>query len=396
MGSPTVPADIRLVNEGLVVVEAQAKLRCSAAATALDQAHDRYSGMQRLVASDQVEDVNRCLDKRLTLNPDGLRYDDFVDARTHVTDHLHADGVRSTPLTLDEVQQAAKAPQRWGNRQAAGAATRQIGTAAAAGAAAGAVVSGVIEAGAQAAKVRASETTVAAAACSAAGAAARGAVSSGALAGLGESVRVAASAGLLPMWLGGGTLPAAVAASVCGVAEAGVAFARGEIEAGEFAARSCESTLQTGMVWACGAVGQTVLPVPVIGALVGGLVGQLSATVIAQGLQVAIAALRENALGEHRSAILEAEARAAVTAAVLLGEAERALGEERNAYVTATVGPLLDDALHAVALGADDALKRLTELTTSFAGLPLFTTVDEFDQWMHDQGQVLTLNPNMQ
>jgi hypothetical protein len=143
-------------------------------------------------------------------------------------------------------------------------------------------------------------------------------------------------------------------------------------------------------------VGQTVLPVPVIGALVGGLVGQLSATVIAQGLQVAIAALRENALGEHRSAILEAEARAAVTAAVLLGEAERALGEERNAYVTATVGPLLDDALHAVALGADDALKRLTELTTSFAGLPLFTTVDEFDQWMHDQGQVLTLNPNMQ
>jgi hypothetical protein len=57
------------------------------------------------------------------------------------------------------------------------------------------------------------------------------------------------------------------------VVEAGTAFARSEITAAEFAARSCESTLQTGLTWMCGALGQTVLPVPVVGALVGGLVG---------------------------------------------------------------------------------------------------------------------------
>lgn len=393
-GSPTAPADIRLNNGGLVVAEAQAKLRCSAAETALDQARERYAGMQRLVASDQIEDVNRHLDKRLTLSADGVRYDEFVDARAHVTDHLHADGVGSTPLTIDEVKRAAEDPKRWADRQVAGAATRQIGTAAASGAAAGGVISGVIEAGAQAARMRAGETSVAAAACGAAGAAARGAVSSGALAGLGETLRVAAAAGLLPAGFGVGTLPTAVAGAVHGVAAAGVAFVRGEIEAGELAARSCESTLQTGMVWACGAVGQTVLPVPVVGALVGGLVGQLSAIVIAQGLQAAVAAAHEDGLEEKLIAILEEETRAAVTVAFLMGEAEQELGERRNAYVTATVGPLLDDALHAVAFGSDDALERLAELTTAFAGLPLFKTIDEFDHWMCERGQLLVLNPN--
>lgn len=392
-GEPAAAADVRLVTDSLVLAEAQAKLTCTAVRTAHEQAQDKYVGMQRLVASDQLDEVNRLLDRRLTLNPQGLRYDDYADARAHVTDHLHADGVHSTPLRIGEVTSAAENPRRWANRLVGGAAVHQIGRAAATGAAAGAVVSGVIEAGAQAARVRAGETSMAGAASSAAGAAARGALRSGAVAGLGEVVRIAAAAGRIPRGFGTGTLPSAVAASVASVADSAFTFARGEIDAGEFAARSCESTLQMGMVWAFGAVGQTVLPVPVVGALVGGLVGQIAATTIAQGLQMAIAAAREAGVGEERVAVLEAEACAAVTAAVVLGEAERALGEQRNAYVTATVGPLLEDALHAVALGSDDAMKRLTELTTSFAGKPLFCTVEEFDQWMAEPGS-LVLNPN--
>lgn len=49
-------------------------------------------------------------------------------------------------------------------------------------------------------------------------------------------------------------------------------------------------------------------------------------------------------------------ARAAVVAASLLRDAERALGQERNAYVTTAVGPLLDDALRAVASDSGDAV----------------------------------------
>jgi hypothetical protein len=84
-----------------------------------------------------------------------------------------------------------------------------------------------------------------------------------------------------------------------------------------------------------------------------------------------------------------------VRSAALLGEAERALGEQRNPYVTPTVGPLLEDVLHAVAAaGTDEALKRLTELTRCFAGQPLFVTVEEFDGWMHDPLTSPALDPN--
>lgn len=217
----------------------------------------------------------------------------------------------------------------------------------------------------------------------------------GSLAGVSEAIKVAAAAGKLHPSLGTGSLPGAVAGAVFEVSEAGYAYTRGTIDARELAARSCRSSMQTGLVWACGTVGQTVIPVPVVGALAGGLVGQWSATVIAEGFQAAVVAARRDALDEQRIAELEAEVREAVTAAALLAEAERDLGRQRNARVTVTVVLMLDDALVAVAEGSDDAIKRLTELARSCAGQPLFCTVEEFDLWMANPDTVLVLNPNL-
>jgi hypothetical protein len=91
----------------------------------------------------------------------------------------------------------------------AGAATRQVGAAAVKGAAAGAVVSGLVEAGTQPARVRAGQTTAATAASTVAGDVARGAIRSGTLTRLGESVRIAAASDVLPAGLAPGTLLAA-------------------------------------------------------------------------------------------------------------------------------------------------------------------------------------------
>ncbi|WP_432536350.1 hypothetical protein [Kineococcus arenarius] len=145
----------------------------------------------------------------------------------------------------------------------------------------------------------------------------------------------------------------------------------------------------------CGAVAQTVIPVPVVGALAGGLVAQAAATLITQGLRTALAAARTERLDDERMQVLDDEAATAVATALLLGQAERALGEQRNAYVTSTVSPLLDDALIAVTSAApDEALKRLSEVTRCFSGRPLFVTVEEFDAWMADPLTSLTMDPN--
>jgi hypothetical protein len=73
-----------------------------------------------------------------------------------------------------------------------------------------------------------------------------------------------------------------------------ISVRRDEIDAREFA-RSCESTYRP-VWWVCGSVGQMRPPLTVVGALVGGRAGQLSATVIARGLQVAVAAAKEDVI----------------------------------------------------------------------------------------------------
>jgi len=105
-------------------------------------------------------------------------------------------------------------------------------------------------------------------------------------------------------------------------------------------------------------------------------------------------AARNARLGDDLIAALEDEA-AAIATAMLLGEPERALGEERNGDISATISSLLDDALIAVT-GADpdEALKRLADVARCFSGQPLFVTVDEFDAWMADPLTSLRMNPN--
>ncbi|MFB9377337.1 hypothetical protein ACFFKU_15360 [Kineococcus gynurae] len=422
-GSQSAAADLHLVEGGRLLASAQAKLMSDSTVGARSVVDGRYQGMQRLVPGDQLEAVHRILDKRLTLNPDGLGFEEYTDAEAHVTATLHvedvtvrpglrgrtgartgAGSVRSTPVSSPEAHEAAIDPARWADRQVRRSAARQVGTAAATAAVTGAALAGVVEAARQAARVRAGQTTAASAAATAAGAAALQAVRSASVAGLGEAVSVAIAAGRLPATLGRGSTPAVIAGAVAEIAANAVAFGRGEIGTGTLAERCCETALRVTLVGALAALVPTTLGGPVVAGLVGGLVGQATAVLISQGLRTALAALRgERVPGptldtddlDRRLAVLEDEAAAAVATAVLLGATTRELGEESDAYVGVGVSPLLDDALDAVT-GADldEASERVTEISRCFDGKPLFITVDEFDAWMADPRTTLSLDPN--
>lgn len=405
-GSQNAPADLHVRDEGgRLLAAAQAKLLSRTSATASGIAREGYAGQQRLVAEDKAAPVRDLLDRRLRMTPEGLRYGDYVDARAHVTDTLQAvteDGKRVTsrPVPTGEAHRAARNPSRWGDRQATAAASREVGSAVAAGAAAGAVLAGVVEAAKQAARVRAGETSAAAAAATAAGAAAMGATRSAAAAGLHQAVAIAVRAGTLPEFLGRGSTPAAVAAAVADVTDAGLAFAGGEIDAAELAARCCEAALRVTLVGACSGLAQTVIPVPLVAGLVGGLVGQVAATLIAQGLRAAVSTLSRHAVEPDperadRIAALEDETAEALTTALLLAEAEDALATGLEARVSSEVGPLADKALTAVtAEDPDVALGRLIDVTQRLDGQPMFVTVEEFSAWMADTTTSLSLDPN--
>jgi hypothetical protein len=409
-GSQNAPADLHITDAGgRLLAAAQAKLMGTATTAASGISHQRYTGQQRLISGDKLTDVENLLDRRLRMNPEGLKYDDYVDARAHVTATLHFETtdragttttINSTPISTEQAHHAASDPSRWGDQHAASVASHEIGAALAIGAVTGAALGGLMTAATQAARLRSGETSAAAAAATTAGAAAMKAVRSASTAGLGKAIGIAARAGTLPAAFGRSSAPSAMANAVVDITAAGLAFARGDIDTGELAARCCDSALRATLVGVCSGLGQTAIPVPVVGGLAGALVGQIAATLISQGLRAATAAARaELAAGQDIDTdlltALEDETASALATAILLGEAQHALGAERNAYVSTTIGPLLDDALIAVTSAEpEEVLKRLGEVARCFNGQPLFVTATEFDDWMADPVTSLTLNPN--
>ncbi|MCW5252175.1 hypothetical protein [Streptomyces sp. SHP 1-2] len=390
-GSRTAPADVHLVDGGRLVGRAQAKLMDGVTGTAYQVARPEYEGMTRLVAGDRVAAVDSLLERRLTLSPDGVRFADYADAHAHLSDRLEYGGVTSDPVALADAHRSALDPVRWLRGEQLRAAGRQAAGAAGTAAAVGGLIAGAVSAAGATARVRAGETSAAAAALTATATAARGAARSGTVAGLASLIRTASQAGRLPAALGGGELAFATAGAAYTVAEAGVALARGRIDAGEFAARSAEATLRTGLGWACGAVAQTVIPVPVVGALVGGLVGQAAGTLIAQGLQAAVVILRGT--GRPGTELLERELLTASVTTGLLGSATSALGPPTRA--AAVVLPGLEKVRQRLA-GTDPtaALSGLASLTAAEAGRPIFLTPEEFDTWMTSEDTPLALDPN--
>jgi hypothetical protein len=303
--------------------------------------------------------------------------------------------VDSDPVSTSEVREAAADPNRWQTDQEHLAFAQELGAATATAAAVGGAVGLVVSLASQTARIRAGETSAMSAAVTATGAAARSAARSGEIVGLGQTVMIASRPGHLPDALGGGTLPFPLSRAALDVGAAGFAFARGEIDPAEMAARAATAVGSSALVWACGTVGQTVIPIPVVGALVGGTVGQVSATVITHGLRLALTAAAADRADEARLARLEAEVAVTVALSASLRRSVADLAAEHHAYVADEVLPRLAAAEEALRSHAPDgALAQLADLIRAFGGQPLFVSIDEFRRWMLDPTSVLALDPN--
>lgn len=378
-GSQTAAADLWITGPGGVRGAVQAKLMDRAAPTAHQLARPGYRGMQRLVAADRLDPVGDLMERRLHLSPDGPRFDDYADARSLLTDRITADGVHGDPVTYAQAQRAAQDPVRWAHEQVLRTAGREAARAAVIGAGTGAAIGAVGQLVVQTARVRAGETSPAAAVVTGAAAVGRAALQAGALSGTTSLVRSAARGGILPKALGGGSPASAIVQGSLAVGEAGIDLARGDIGGGEFAARSAGAVVSTTLTWGCAAMGQTLLPVPVLGALVGGLIGQVVAAVVVQGLQAAVVAGRAEGLDTE---VLNRELLTAALTGGLFGWAVADLGADE--VVCPRLAGIQD------VLGSPDptgALASLAELTG------LVGRQDVFDRWMREE-EPLVLDPN--
>lgn len=399
LGQPHDPADLRLVHtDGSTVGEVQAKVVAGAAARLsrhVGIAHDKYAGMQLLAPSDHVEEADSLLTRRLAM-PGGLLHERYEDVRGRLTDSVQHEGIQSTSLDSEELRGISADPKRYLDDLIGANQLRQLFLAGGAAAVVGATVTGV----SQVASARVANgsfgavpwTDIGVAAAAQAATSAAVAVGGQALS-LGAQHAVADGATGVVEALAGSTLPFAIARGVYDVAVVAHGVATGRLAGDEAALAISESVLRTGAVYACAAIGQVVIPVPLVGALVGGTVGRYGAAMVVQGLRVALAGRAESRVWDEQYAqLLELTARTEATAQAQLAE----LSETAMHYDTAfaeRVLPALErlNANHGFR-SPDAVLTDLADITRAYGGRPIFTTMHRFDAFMNDPLSTLNLD----
>lgn len=407
VGQPHAEADVFIRSaSGVTRDSIQAKLYADPLGAADALADDKYLGMQRLVQSDKLDAIDDMLGKRVVKHEGTARYEAYEDTRANLTDRIRFGGVESDPLGRDEIVAVGNAPGTWADARLRAEEWRELrgdaATGAAYGAAFGAAAGVIVEGVKQAAAVRSGEVSAARAVITSVGSGVKSGVRGGLVGGLGAGLQSAARLGAgesvafaaVPDWLGSGAAPYAVAKSIVDVAEAAFDLACGTIDKSTFAARGAESLTTNAIVYAFSAAGQAVIPVPMLGAVAGGLAGQLVATLLIKGLRMGIAALREAGEAEARVATLEAEVLVALEVESALQKALRDLADEFGVAMRTFVLPLLA-AVEASLLEEDAcvAVTRLAELTVAFGGKPAFDSIEQFDALMEGD-EPLVLRPS--
>jgi hypothetical protein len=386
-GSQNGAVDIRVGLGARVVQNVQAKCGRQANWVASEVAGGRYPGMPILVVDGQVDDVVRSLQRRGAGQPGCFR--------VPVTHQIQLNGRHSTPVGAGEVVHVAVDPVGWHNRLLAAAATREVVIGAGAAAAAAGVLAGIVTFGGQIPALRSGQVTARRATLAVGSAAGRSAVRAGAAGGLGQALVVVANAGRIPTALGRGVIPYTIAGVGIDLATVVARYARGQLADQQLAAAAASTVTTSALVWAFGTIAQTAFPVPIVGAVLGGTAGHLTARTVTRGITAATTAIREDADGRTRAAGTRTGTELAVRLAETRRETITTVGRRRNDDMRTSVLPLL--ASTEAAIGSSQpsaAMSSLAQLNAALGGELTLSGVSELDAWMREPRAVLRLNPN--
>jgi hypothetical protein len=415
---PHDPADLRIVSAaGNPLTDIQAKAVANTAQRIHQLASERYAGMQLVVPTDHVGPTADLLERRMAQgDPEFLKHAAYASVEDRLTDRIEMGAVSSEPVTSETLREAARDPNAYfrnlQNReqdvlqghvaelstaahQIPLAEIMQVVGAAGAGALSGFTASVMINGVANAARAASGRMSPAEAALTTVTASTDSLVQGALVGGLGQTIRLTAEHGVLPDVLGGGALPFVAARAAIKLGDISVKYARGQIDGADAAAQSADSLLRVGYGYAGMLVGQALIPVPVVGALIGGTVGSLCAGITVQGLVVAHSALKQHDVDRRALTRLEVE----IDAAVIVLDAEthwlrEAIKGEDVAFRN-TILPALEGLEQAIQSGNFvDSVPRAAAVVEIYGKTPLFTTYAEFDRWISDETTSLELNPN--
>ena len=398
LGQPHAPADLRLYGpSGEVISETQAKVIDDATRRIAGEhglSDPKYAEMHLLVPRDHVPPTEDLLDRRLAM-PEGPLHPRYAEVKSRLTDHVSHGETNSDPVSTEELRTAANDPGGYLHTLVDRTELHQLLQAGGAAALTAALVGSITATAVARIQTGSfSEIPWTSVACQAA----KSGATAGVVAFSGQAISLAAQHAVADGATGaieaivGGTLPFAIARGAWGIAGAAHGWATGRLGPEEAATAATEAIIRTGAVWACASIGQAAIPIPIVGAMVGGLVGQYGATMVVQGLRLALAARDMSAAWDREYEQLLAEThRIEKQAQADLAKLNDLAAQYRTAFTDRVLPALELVEEQSSCSDPDTVLQQLAQLTLTYAGTPMFATVTEFDAFMADHSQVLRL-----
>ena len=386
------PVDIIISRGHETVREVQAKLYHDPQLAAVKLSAAKYDGMQRLVALDQEAEVRSALAKGLGQNPENIHVSGFRDVDENLAGQLQHDGISSGGTTVREAYEASDDPTEWLREQTTEAMVNETLKAAAIGAAGGAVFGAAAQSLQLALRARHGAIGISESVVEVATAAATAGFRSGLTSGLATVVDIGARNSEIFSPLAKTTAPVAIASAVVSIGEAAYQYATGDIDRQELINRCGEVALRNTGAWAYGVVGQTLIPIPVVGALVGSTVGYATSAMILEGFKLARVAAAAADAAEDRLRELETQVLAAIKTMEEHRLALEALIDQEAKQYREVLVPLMDGLEQALTAGEDsNAMQCLVALSLELGEKLEWSSLPEFDEFMSDAQRSLQL-----
>lgn len=389
---PHSPKDIIITKHGDEIFGVQAKSRDTIVNAIRDHSKEKYHGLGRLNPSDQYERIKALLEKRLDNAPEGQIYKhDYEDVQKNLMKSLKYDGIGSTGTSRTEAEFASEHPEIMRFLQNGNAILTEVGTAALHGAKSSAAFAVIAKGFISASNVINGDKDLAAAISETMSMTASAAVRGSIVAGTSKAIGIAAkSAGLKS--LSEGAAPITVANTMYSMAKAINLYMKGRIDKETLKEECGEASIRGVATYYCGVVGQVLIPIPVLGALVGSLVGYTTSALLVQSGILGVGKKNIVFVARKKRQYIEEQCLKAVELMGIYRSMFEHIGSVYANQYTEKILPslsIIDDAL--IRGDAELAISGLAFLNENFSKKLQFRTFAEFNDFMLDKKTVLTL-----
>lgn len=389
MGLPTDPVDIVIKKGDKILREVQAKSCNNAARSAFALSHEKYEEMVRLAPKDQHNRIKELLEERIKKGT--LKKEDYEQTYRNLKESLSFGDVKSSGTTYQEAIDTTDidvAKEKAAEIKKDAALSDMHGSAKQSGLI-GAGISGTITAGSDIYKLYKGEVELADVISNTAISAAKGYVTGYAVTFLSKGITHTTTHYLgksVGSALAKSNLPTAIAAGVVTSSKSVVAYMKGDIELEELQSQVSHTAVTCSASFYYGALGQTICPIPIVGALVGAGVGYFVGNLLHQSSLIALGDSEVVKASKERRRQVEAFALSVIPKiqqhrAELESTIEKHFQERREEFINCF--DILDSSLNGCE--PDQYISGLERINNQFGKTLQFKSFEEFDEFMLDE-----------